>query len=67
MIAVFRYLKGRYKEGREQLFCLAEEGRTWSHGFILEQSKLILNVRKIFLTVRSVWWRKLSREVVESP
>jgi len=59
---------GRSKGDRARLFSVVSRDRTRGHGHKLKYSKCHLNVRPNFFTVGMVeHWRRLPREVVESP
>ena len=68
LINVYKYLKGRCKEGRAKLFSVVPSGRTRGHGQKLKHKSFPLNIRNHFFTVRMTkHWHRLPREVVESP
>lgn len=68
MIAVFRYIKGCHREDGQELFSMATETRTRNNGYKLQLPRFHLNIRKNFLTVRSVQqWNSLPTKVVSSP
>lgn len=65
MRVVLKYLKGCHKKDGEKLFSLDTEGRTRGNGFKLQHSRFRLNLRKNFLTVRTVG--RQNRLPVEAP
>uniref|UniRef100_A0A8D0DXF8 Reverse transcriptase domain-containing protein n=1 Tax=Salvator merianae TaxID=96440 RepID=A0A8D0DXF8_SALMN len=67
MIAVYKYLKGCHSAEGSDLFSLAQ-GRTRSNGMKLQGKRFRLDVRKNFMTVRTInQWNRLPQEVVSSP
>ena len=54
LIAVFRYLKGAYKQEGSQLFTRVENSRTRGNGFKLKEGRFRLDVRRKFFTMRVV-------------
>ena len=68
MIAVFQYLRGCHKEEGVKLFSKAPEGRTRSNGWKLIKERSNLELRRNFLTVRTInQWNNLPPEVVNAP
>ncbi|XP_058045180.1 uncharacterized protein LOC131201370 [Ahaetulla prasina] len=68
MIAVFQYLRGCHKEEGVGLFSKAPEGRTRSNGWKLIKERSNLELRRNFLTVRTInKWNDLPSEVVNAP
>ncbi|PKU47143.1 rna-directed dna polymerase from mobile element jockey- hypothetical protein [Limosa lapponica baueri] len=68
LIVAFQYLRGVYRKDGEILFTKACSDRTRGNGFKLERSRLRLDIRKKFFTMRVVeHWNRLPREVVEAP
>ena len=68
MIAVFRYLRGCHKEEGVKLFSKAPGGRTRSNGWKLIKERSNLELRRNFLTVRTInLWNSLPPEVVNAP
>lgn len=52
-IIFFKYLK-KIPHRRQDLFSIIPEGRTLNNGFILQECKFQMNIRKDFLTIRTV-------------
>ena len=53
-IALFKYLKGCPTEEGQDLFSILPECRIRNHGLKLKEARFRLNIRKNFLTVRTV-------------
>ena len=67
MIAMFKYFKGYHVEEGIGLFSTAQDTRTRSNGFKVQEKRCHLNLRKNFLTVGAGrQWNRLPRSVVES-
>ena len=67
-MVAFQYLKGAYRKAGEGLFITACSDKMRGNGFILEEVKFRLDIRKKFFTVRVVrHWNRLPREVVDFP
>ncbi|KFW00808.1 hypothetical protein N327_00603, partial [Fulmarus glacialis] len=67
LIAAFQYLKGAYKKVGGELFSRACCNRTRGNGFKLKESRLRLDIKKKFFTMRVVkHWHRLPREVVDA-
>ena len=67
-MVAFQYLKGAYRKAGEGLFITACSDKMRGNGFILEEVKFRLDIRKKFFTVRVVrHWNRLPSEVVDAP
>uniref|UniRef100_A0A8C6XDH4 Solute carrier family 25 member 40 n=1 Tax=Naja naja TaxID=35670 RepID=A0A8C6XDH4_NAJNA len=65
MIAVFQYLKGCHREEGVKLFTKAPVGQTRNNGWKLNKERFNLEIRRNFLTVKTVsQWNSLPLEVV---
>ena len=68
MTAVFQYLKGCHREEGIDLFSIAPEGRIRTNGWKLVRGKSNLEIRRNFLTVRTIkHWNRLPPNVVGAP
>ena len=64
---VFQYLKGEYKQEREQLFTWVDSDRIRDNGFKLRHRRSRLDIRRRFFTQRVVThWNRLPKDVVDA-
>ena len=67
LTAAFQYLKAACKKDGDKLFNRACCDRTRGNGYILEEGRFRLDIRKKFFTMRVVkHWNRLPREVVDA-
>ena len=68
MIAVFQYLKSCHREEGIDLFSIVPEVRTRTNGWKLVRRRPNLEIRRNFLTVRTIkQWNSLPPDVVAAP
>ncbi|PKU31314.1 hypothetical protein llap_18382 [Limosa lapponica baueri] len=68
LIAAFQYLKGASRKDGERPFIRERSDRMRHNGFKLKEGRFRLDIRKKFFTMKVVkHWKRLPREVVDSP
>lgn len=67
LIAAFQHLKGNCKQERKQLFTRVDSDRTRGNGFVLEERRFRLDIRRKFFTQRVMrHWNRGSKEAVDA-